>query len=556
MKSRNAKTSRRCYVLGVRRFLVFVATFVPCIVGISIVFVSSCKKDENPNRAIGFPDGFLFGTATAGFQVEMGCPTLGDECTDSNSDWFAYVTDPNVKGIRRLDLADIEDPRTHGPGHWELYETDFDLAKNTLHNNAIRMGIEWSRLFPEPTDDLNTDEELDAAVNQDALNHYRAMLSAARERGLQPLVTIHHYTLPTWIHDGAGCTLDFQSCRERGWLDRERIKREMSKFAGFLARQFGDQVDLWATQNEPFAVIASAFLYQTQERSNPPALFLDADAAREAFIAMVETHAAMTDALREKDTVDADGDGDPVGVGIVHAMAPVHPRDPDNELDRSAQQHAFYLWNQLMLDACSLGRLDDNLDGEAEVRPDLEGKLDWIGLNYKMSMTLSGEAESALPELSPLLDINPFNIDLTRVDPRGLYEMMQFIQQRYDLPIYITENNGRQLWNQDEELESQYVAQNLMWVGYAIEQGVDVRGYFYWSLLDNYEWNHGMSVDLGLFAIDANDSSKKRTARSVAELYGSICEERAVGETLRERYPVDLRETPTGGVPADGAGRF
>jgi beta-glucosidase/6-phospho-beta-glucosidase/beta-galactosidase len=512
-----------------------------------LLALAACA-DEPPRGS--FPDGFLFGAATAGFQVEMGCPTLpAAACTDAGSDWYAYVTSPRVRALSNTHILGGDPART-GPGHWELFASDYDLARDGLHNNSFRMSIEWSRVFPRSTVGVSGHAALRALASRQALDTYRAMFEALARRGLRPLVTIHHYTLPLWIHDGEGCTLNPTTCTARGWLDRQRIVAEMQKFAGFVAREFGGQVDLWATQNEPFAVVVSSFLQPTETRTNPPAVFLDADASRASLLAMIEAHARVTDAVRQNDTVDADGDGKPAQVGLVYAMAPVLPRDPQRALDRAAAENVFYLWNLLFLDATALGLLDANLEGKGTRRADLVGRMDFIGLNYKSSIRVEGVSGSLLPRLSPLLTLNPFTLDYSLVQPRGLYEICQLLQQRYRLPIYITENNGQQLWKKDEADEARFLTQNLQWVSHAIARGIDIRGFFYWAFSDNYEWNHGMTVDLGLYAVDENDPAKRRRPRSLVPLYGQVARDGAVSAALRERYPVDLAEPPTGGVPA------
>ncbi len=498
-----------------------------------------------------FPEGFIFGSATAGFQVEMGCPTLpSDQCDDTASDWYAYVMSPEMQDDA-LTFLSGDDPSKVGPGHWELYENDYDLARNELHNNSFRMSLEWSRIFPTSTDGIEGHDALMAVANEDALDTYHAMFEAMRARGLEPMVTLHHYTMPTWIHDGIACHEDVASCADRGWLGEERVVRELAKYAGFVAREFGGSVDLWATQNEPFAVVLSAFLQPSQTRSNPPALLLDYEAAKTALRSMVFAHAAMVDAVRENDTADADGDGASSMVGVVHAMAPALPKDPDRDLDRQAAKNTFYIWNLLFLDATARGTFDEDVDGNQTLVDDLAGRMDFIGLNYKMSMRVEGRPTSFLPELSPLLTINPFTLDLSEIHPRGLYEMCHFLQGRYGLPIYITENNGQALWKGDVELEKRYVVENLRWVSYAIDQGVDIRGYYYWAFMDNYEWNHGMDIRLGLYAVDPTDPDKTRTPRGIAPLYGEVAGVGKVSGHLAEAYPVDFGQGRTGGVPKD-----
>lgn len=498
----------------------------------------------------GFGRDFLFGVATAGFQVEMGCPGLAEEvCADRGSDWYAYVTDAAVRerGVTKIYGGD---PVRTGPGHWELYAADYDLAAEELANNAFRMSLEWSRIFPESTVGVSGHEALRAVADEAALQTYHAMFAAMRARGLEPLVTLHHYTIPLWLHDAVTCTLDFDACQARGWLDRERMVAEIAKYAGFAAREFGGQVDLWATLNEPFAVIISGFLYPSEERTNPPARMLDADGARTALLGMIEAHARMVDAVRDNDVLDASGDGSACRLGVVAALAPVLPADGDDPLDRQAARNTFYLWNLLFLDATAAGRLDDDLDGVAEARAGLRDRMDYIGVNYKMSIQVEGLEGSLLPELSPLLTVNPLNLDMSLVQPRGLYEMSQLLAERYGLPLIITENNGRQLWRGALDAEADYLAQNLQWLQHARAQGLDIRGYFYWAFMDNYEWNHGMTVDLGLYAVDPEDPDKRRQPRSeLVELYRQVAAERRVPPALRQAHPIDLDQPPTGGVP-------
>src|SRR5262245_45090891 len=144
---------------------------------------------------LSFSRGFLFGTAVAGFQVDMGCPTLpASACEDPNSDWYQFITSPVTNGVLS------GDPASAGPGEWELYASDLDLVSQGLGGNAFRMSFEWSRIFPTATDAAEGYDALKALANPDALAHYHAMLAAVRARGLKPLVTLNHYTLPTWIH--------------------------------------------------------------------------------------------------------------------------------------------------------------------------------------------------------------------------------------------------------------------------------------------------------------------------------------------------------------------
>ena len=509
------------------------------VAGLAWLGSTACAAEDEPAGGAEPLDGgggFLFGVATSGFQVDMGCPHLpAESCVDPHSDWYQFVTSPRM--IRDpLTFLSGQDPAQVGPGHWELYPADFDLAARELNLNAFRMSIEWSRIFPTSTVGIHGFEQLRAVSNPAAVAHYHAVFDALRSRGLKPLVTLHHYTLPTWMHDAVGCHLDIEGCSPRGWLDRERIVEEAAKYAGFAAREFGNDVDLWATLNEPFAVILPGFILPNPERSNPPATLLRPEEAKAALVAMVEAHARMYDAVHANDRIDADGDGHASRVGIVYAMSPVAPKDPESPLDRKAAENVFYLWNMAFLNAVLFGDLDENLDGHAAPRADLVGRMDYVGINYYARIVVEGIEGPFFPQLSPLTTFNPLTLAYG-VFPRGLYEMATLIHERSGLPIYITENNGQSDPENNAERETSHLIDHLEWMFFALDRGVDIRGYFYWSLMDNFEWNQGMKP-FGLYAVDPEDPLKARRPRPTAEVYAEIAREGAIPARLSGRPPV------------------
>ena len=514
------------------------------LVAITLLTALGChggsETGSSKTGALPFPDGFLFGAATAGFQSDMGCPTLPpDVCDDTRSDWYQFVTSPEMLASGRTFLSG-DDPSAVGPGHWELFETDLDLAARECNHNAFRMSIEWSRIFPDSTIGVEGYENLRAAADARAVAHYHEVFRAMKARGLTPLVTLHHYTLPVWIHDAVGCSLDFECCSPRGWVDRETTVHEIAKYAGFAAREFGGEVDLWGTLNEPFAVLLSGFLLPTPMRTNPPVRLLDGPSFFTAFEAMVEAHARMYDAVKANDRVDARGDGHASQVGVIYAIAPVLPRDPDSPLDRQAAENVFHLWNTAFMDAVALGRFDARLDGRPVFREDLAGRSDFLGMNYKVSVVVEGLPFTILPDLSPLATFNPLTLSAGLIEPRGIYDMTDFFTKRYGIPIIVTENNGQSVPRGDMETEIRIVVEKLSWLSHAIARGVDVRGYFYWSLTDNYEWNHGTGVRLGLYRVDPDDPAKGRTPRETVDVYAAIAAAGAVPADMAARYPVDF----------------
>ncbi|GMV40284.1 MAG: beta-glucosidase [Myxococcales bacterium] len=483
-----------------------------------------------------FPAGFLFGTAVAGFQVDMGCPTLpAATCDDPNSDWYEFVMSPDMVADPSTHLSG--DPVSKGPGMWELYDGDFQRAAEELGSSALRMSFEWSRVFPTATDGVEGYEALKAIASADALATYHAMLAALKVRGLKPLITLNHYTLPSWIHDAVGCHKDLDGCSPRGWLDKERTIAEIAKYAGFVAQEFGAEVDLWATENEPLAVVLPGYLMPSAERTNPPAVSLRGKEAREVAVALIEAHARMYDAVKAADTVDADGDGQASRVGLVYATAPVRAKDPGNPLDVQAAKDTEYLWNWLFLDGVCAGVLDDDADGTGEPREDLANRMDFLGINYYTRVTVEGTGVSALPDFSPLLTLNPFTLVPWEYYPRGIYEMAMAVTERYALPIIVTENGTAD--PSDDGTQVEFLAQMLTWLSRAIHDGAKVEGYFYWTLLDNYEWNHGMGIRMGLFAVDPDDPVKARVARKGVATFKAIATAGEVPQELLDAYPVE-----------------
>ncbi len=489
-----------------------------------LLAATACGSKEESDPLL-FPEGFRWGTATAGFQVDMGCPTLpASECEDPNSDWYAWVTDPSLQGDKNTHLSG--DPLSMSPGHWELYDEDYRLAREVLHNDSLRVSIEWSRIFPTSTVGIEGYDALKAVAHAGNVAHYRRMFEAMAARGLKPLVTLNHYTLPAWIHDAVGCHQNLDTCERKGWVDRENTVREAAKYAGFVAREFGAHVDSWVTLNEPMAVVLPGYIFPSAERTNPPGVMFKSEAARTVMRALIEAHARMYDAVKANDDV--------AEVGIVYAMVPVRPKDETKAMDRAAAKNVYYLYNEAFLNAVIKGDFDEALDRKAVHREDLAGRMDFLGINYYTRATVEGTEGPSFPDLSPLTHFNPLAVEPWENYPRGLYEMA-LVAKAYGLPAMVTENGTANILDANGGLD--YLVPHLTWLQRAIRDGADVRGYFYWSLMDNYEWNHGMNMRFGLIEVDPNDPQKKRVPRPAAEVYGRIAQANRVADDLMAQWP-------------------
>ncbi len=463
----------------------------------------------------------------------MGCPFVpADLCIDSNSDWYLWTTSEEIIDGRNTYLTG-EDPAEVCPGHWELYQTDFDLAAGELFGNAYRLSIEWSRIFPGPTDGIEGFENLRAAADPEAVWHYHQVLGALRDRGLAPVVAINHYTLPAWIHDAVRCHQTLGGCKLRGWLDQERIVREIGKYAGFLAAEYGGQVDLWLTLHGPFQIMFSGYLWPAAQKANPPAVWLKTAEAKAVYHSLVEAHARMYDAVKAADLVDADSDGRAAQVGVSYSASPTWPRDPENSLDVVGAENVDYLWNRAMLNAMAAGEFDEELDGNIEHREDLSGRMDFIGLNYYGGIEVTGTRKATFPQMSPYTTFDPFEIG--GVDsPEGLYDMLKTLQRDYHLPVLVTGNGTDD--RHDDGRAPAYIVRHLAWLLQARGEGVEVFGYLYSTLTDTYDWNHGTNFHYGLYRVDSDDPLRPRTPRQGAATYGEIVSRGEIPPELMELY--------------------
>ncbi len=459
-----------------------------------------------------FPASFRFGSATAGFQVDMGCPTWSAAaCDDTASDWYQYVTDPVFAADSGLYLSG--DPVSMGPGMWELYEDDIAQMKADGHT-SYRLSVEWSRLFPARVpDSVDSVDALGESVNADAVARYHEIFAALADAGIRPLVTVNHYSLPLWLHNGAECYSDLEGCADRGWLDRDRMVHHAELYAGFLGREFGGEVDHWVTLNEPFATTLSGYLSPGEDRSAPPGVSFEVDATVAVMLNQMDGHAALYDGIRGADVVDADGDGEVAAIGIVMNMTDITPADPAAEKDVLGASHMDYLYHQLYLDAFTSGAWDADLDGVAETtRPELAGRLDFIGINYYNEVVVTGTGVPLVTAI-PIFDFVPaFSWE---PHPEGLAKVIARASV-YGLPIDITENGTPYV----EDLGESVLNDHLSSLADALTEGHPVRSYHYWSWVDNYEWNHGFDLRFGLYALD--DATKAREARPVAVRYREI----------------------------------
>ena len=499
---------------------------------------------------LSFPKGFLWGVSASGFQFEMG--DSSGKNIDPNTDWYVWVHD--AENIRRgLVSGDLPE---NGIDYWSLYAKDHDLAKG-LGLNAYRVGIEWSRIFPRSTASVEVGverasdgnfsridvddkalEELEKLADKDALNHYRAIIEDLRAKEFKVFVCLNHFTLPLWIHDPIVVRSTRLKKGAKGWLDRQTIV-EFTKYAAYVAWSFGDIVDNWAVFNEPMAVCEAG--YTIPESGFPPGIS-SFKAVKEASKNMVVAYTRAYDVIKKLDRVKADDDSSsPANVGLIHNVIPTKPFDEKEEPHVKAAKFMDNMHNQFFPQAVAYGWLDENFDGvrdKAEMKAYLGQRLDWLGVNYYARFVIKGRKSllakifAGIPAIPIIVENYGFacrpnsksadgmpTSDLGwEIFPKGMFEALKMME-RYDCPLYVTENG---IADEKDTLRPEFIVDHLKMVEKALDEKIDVRGYFHWSLTDNYEWAKGFKMKFGLFAVDLK--TKKRMMRRSAKVYKEIIE--------------------------------
>jgi beta-glucosidase len=433
-----------------------------------------------------FPHGFLWGAATASYQIE-GSP-LADGAGPSIWHRFAH-TPGNVVGDETGDVA---------CDHYRRWREDVGLMRE-LGLTAYRFSVSWSRVLPEGR----------GRVNQPGLDFYRRLVDALGEAGIAPALTLYHWDLPAALNDRGG------------WLSRD-VAFWFADYADLMVSALGDRVALWATLNEPWVVADAGYLHGV----HAPGLRSPEAAARAAWN-LLRAHGAGVQALR------AGGAG---AVGLVVNLEPKVPAS-DRPADVAAAARSEAYWNRQFLDPALLGTVPEELPaifGAAWPRPEpgdldlIRAPLDFVGVNY-YSRGVVRHDEAELPEHSARVKVpGSLYTDLDwEVYPQGLEDVLRWVKGRYgDLPLYVTENGAafpeppRAADLAPDPLRIAYLRDHLRAARRAIAAGVDLRGYFVWSLLDNFEWALGTGKRFGIVHVDAVD--QRRTVKASGRYYAEV----------------------------------
>jgi beta-glucosidase len=435
---------------------------------------------------------FLMGTGNSAFQVE-GSP--------APSDWTELARVPGaISDGSNFDLA---------TDFWNRYREDFDLAQSA-GLNAFRLSIAWERVEPAP-----------GVFDLQALNHYSQMIHALRERSLEPIITLQHFTLPLWLAKQGG----LEAKKFPFYFARyvERVTSTLNRSARAKSER---PVTYYLTFNEPEIMVKQGY----REGNWPPNKKNDARGAIAAFKNLIQAHHLAAAAIKKLSPQAL--------VGFVKHWTAFEPSAPWSPLDRYAAQRADFGINRSILDAfvsCDLNLSQPFTDGIGTSRqgnPCREAAIpvirpDWIGMNYYRSIRVWLRP---LPFAVGLYDTpGPKTDQDWSVVPTGLRRGLREIYRAYSIPILVTENG---VADASDRLRGAAIRDHLEQLRLArVKDGVDVFGYLHWSLTDNFELTDGLSKRFGLVAIDY-ENDLERTPRPSFYFYAQ-----KVKEFLREFGP-------------------
>ena len=434
-----------------------------------------------------FPSNFLWGAATAAYQIE-GSP-LADGAGPGIWHRFSHTPGRTTNG----DTGDV------ACDHYRLYREDVALMRE-LGLKAYRFGIAWTRILPAGR----------GRVNQAGLDFYSRLIDELLGTGIQPLITLYHWDLPAALDDLGG------------WLNRD-VAQWFADYASVVYRAFDDRVPMWVTLNEPWVVTDGGYLHGAL-----------APGHRSDFEAPLATHNLMRAHGAALAAYRATGKH---RIGTVVNLEPKYPASQSAE-DLAATNRADAYMNRQYLDPLFFGTYPTEMQelfGEAWPEfpssdfDAIRQPVDFLGINYYKRAVTRHDPLQRIERASHVRQPDAIRTELDwELYPAGLTDTLVWVKERYgNVPLYVTEN-GAAFYDPpaplgetvEDPLRVHYLREHIGAVGDAIRRGVDMRGYFVWSLLDNYEWSHGYSKRFGL--VHVNYATQERTMKRSGRYYRDV----------------------------------
>lgn len=417
-----------------------------------------------------FPKNFLFGFGTSEYQISG-----AENCPASN--WAHYE---KQKNWRRQDCLKFKSGKACD--HWNLYKHDIALLKQ-FKVNSYRFSIEWSNIEPQ-----------EGVFNPEAIKHYHDLLDLLKENNITPFITLHHFTHPQWFE-------------KKGGFEKKRNIPYFVRFCKKVFLEYKDKAKYWVTFNEP-----GVFVFQGYMRGVYPPGKTNPRTAGKVTRNLLRSHIETYNALRL-----IQPNKQKAQIGIVHNITQFEPFNKNNKIEKTL---TYYL-NHTFFDAVLQFFVTDKFKFKVPLfftdidyeYPNAKSTLDFFGLNYYSHVLVNWKSGQPGYRDGEIATDMPYGIYA-----EGLYRAINQAS-KIGVPIYITENG---IADAKDDRREQFLKQYTYTLSKAIADGYDVRGYFYWSLLDNFEWDMGYEQKFGLFEVDF--TTQERTLRSSGLYYKSMLE--------------------------------
>ena len=409
----------------------------------------------------------MWGTATAAHQVEG---------NNTNNNWYRFEHQKDSNGKPRIHN---NDKSGLAADHWNRYKQDIGLM-NELGVKYYRFSVEWSKIEPK-----------NGIFNEKALEHYRELCTTLIDSGLTPVVTLHHFTHPIWFEDLGG-------------FEKEENIKHYLEFSEFVFNKLSDLVPFWCTINEPAVYVSQGYFNGVF----PPGK-KDPVLAGQVMKNLLNAHVAV---FRHLKTLP---NGMNVQIGLVKNITQFDPLRRWHILDWYFSGILNDIFTNNTIDLLTTGNFNFYLPGMANIsykNTDAIGAIDFIGLNYYSRWHVKGHLNTATPFT---FETRPEDIQTDMpysIYPEGFYRAIQTIS-KLNKPIIITENGIAD--NKDDRREL-FIERYLYALYKAIMDGYDIRGYFYWTLMDNFEWAEGYAMKFGLYEVDFTTQKRELRKGSLA----------------------------------------
>jgi beta-glucosidase len=428
------------------------------------------KIDTND---VSFPKDFIWGTATAAHQIEG---------NNENTNWGEWEKDSTH-------IKDKSNSKIAVDG-WNRAKDDVKLMKD-LGVNSYRFSLAWNKIEPEH-----------GKVNEDALKHYDDLINELKTNNIEPMITLHHFTHPQWFE-------------QLGAFEKEENIKYFVEFSKLVFNRYRNRVKFWVTLNEPNVFVTSAY-FNTVFPPGKSDSKLGGEVLKNMLKAHVLVYKALKAVIRPSSVVISDktegqmtnDQGQNIQIGLAVSIFQFEPYRRWHLGDWAIARSSDAIFNETILGFFRDGTMNFNVPLDTNfvyTDSDAPNTLDFIGVNYyshfayKFDFDFKKATQSLAVEGEEMTDM-PYTIYT-----EGIYRAIRDVST-LKKPIIITENG---IADAKDDRRGKYIKQNLYAVSKAIKDGYDVRGYYYWSLMDNFEWAEGYTQKFGLYEVDLQTQERK-----------------------------------------------